>query len=77
MMYTFYVLMTKIVDMFPDSPFVEMIGNIEPIKELGYVAYFLPLEEIISMSVSWCAVVVSAKVVMFLYNFIKHKVVDS
>lgn len=55
-----------LLSLFPLSPFTEVINSIEKLPYLGYLNWFIPVSEILSISTAW----LTAVAVYYLYSVI-------
>lgn len=69
-----YEFLTKLLSFFPDDPLAEIIQGIAPLDTLGYLNYFLPISQIVTITEVWVGGLIAARVALFFYNLLIRKV---
>ena len=74
-MVVFLEFITKLVNLFPKSPFTDFITalNESVVDTLGYLNYFIPINTMASITSAWVVAIMAAKVASFVFNALKRK----
>ncbi len=64
-------LLHVVVGLFPMSPFLPVIQELEALPYLGYINWFLPISEFIAVGTLWLAAIAAYYMYMVIARWIK------